>query len=272
MSCRGTRRTTLPQIIHESKTLAKYTRWRLTGKNVVLIGHQRELLTKKLTRKIFEIRGNSCQNSGMVNFRDYRAGIPGDLLASDVKYRRGMKNSRFSTKTWLYRVVETNTCSRLTQNTARLRSSGPEDRSLAMFCISLEQMFVSTTRRSDARRVDCNSYLSDCIDSWWLHVNVMPSTSVGDLRGHLHAFDAYWGDGVDHGHLDRSFYLDVHEWTHVRTSPDCIHLLSPYYIAYVCRSLKPGFHYPSWRRKLTARVDGWPVSITRQHGPCWRVM
>jgi len=21
---------------------------------------------------------------------------------------------------------------------------------------------------------------------------------------------------------------------------------------------------------LTARVDGWPVSITRQHGPCWR--
>ena len=24
--------------------------------------------------------------------------------------------------------------------------------------------------------------------------------------------------------------------------------------------------------ELTARVDGWPVSITRQHGPCWRVM
>jgi len=34
--------------------------------------------------------------------------------------------------------------------------------------------------------------------------------------------------------------------------------------------LKPGFHYPSWRPELTARVDGWPVSITRQHGPCWR--
>jgi len=30
-------------------------------------------------------------------------------------------------------------------------------------------------------------------------------------------------------------------------------------------SLKPGFHYPSWRPELTARVDGWPVSITRQH-------
>jgi len=34
--------------------------------------------------------------------------------------------------------------------------------------------------------------------------------------------------------------------------------------------LKPGFYYPSWRPELTARVDGWPVSITRQHGPCWR--
>ena len=52
--------------------------------------------------------------------------------------------------------------------------------------------------------------------------------------------------------------------------------------------LKPGFHYPSWRPKFTAWVDGWPVTITRQHvdgrafplaeltglqhGPCWRVM
>jgi len=34
--------------------------------------------------------------------------------------------------------------------------------------------------------------------------------------------------------------------------------------------VKPGLHYPS---SLTARVNGpsWrPVSITRQHGPCWR--
>ena len=38
----------------------------------------------------------------------------------------------------------------------------------------------------------------------------------------------------------------------------------------VVASLKPGFHYQSWRPELTARVDGWPVSITRQHGPCWR--
>ena len=35
-------------------------------------------------------------------------------------------------------------------------------------------------------------------------------------------------------------------------------------------TVKPGFHYPSWRPALTARVDGWPVSITHQHGPCWR--
>jgi len=35
-------------------------------------------------------------------------------------------------------------------------------------------------------------------------------------------------------------------------------------------TVKPGFHYPSWRLKLTARVDGWPISITRQHGPCRR--
>jgi len=34
--------------------------------------------------------------------------------------------------------------------------------------------------------------------------------------------------------------------------------------------LKPGFHYPSWRPELKAQVDGWPVSISRLHGPCWR--
>ena len=41
---------------------------------------------------------------------------------------------------------------------------------------------------------------------------------------------------------------------------------------YKCESLmsssvrvKPGFHYLSWRPELTV-----PVSITRQHGPCWR--
>ena len=36
--------------------------------------------------------------------------------------------------------------------------------------------------------------------------------------------------------------------------------------------VKPGFHYPSWRPELTTRVDGWPVSITRQHGPLARAV
>ena len=51
----------------------------------------------------------------------------------------------------------------------------------------------------------------------------------------------------------------VQATTYRRDSPD---------VAKLC--LKPRFHYPSWRPELTARVDGWPVSITRQHGPCWR--
>ena len=43
------------------------------------------------------------------------------------------------------------------------------------------------------------------------------------------------------------------------------HSTSSYGLMYAC--IKPGFHYPSWRPELKARVDGWPVSITRQH---WR--
>ena len=42
------------------------------------------------------------------------------------------------------------------------------------------------------------------------------------------------------------------------------------YLISVADRLKPGFHYPNWRPELTARVGGWPVSITRQYGPCWR--
>jgi len=38
------------------------------------------------------------------------------------------------------------------------------------------------------------------------------------------------------------------------------------------KAVKSGFHYPSWRPELVAQVDGWPVPITHQHGPCWRVM
>ena len=58
-------------------------------------------------------------------------------------------------------------------------------------------------------------------------------------------------------------------------------------IHWLNQPVKPGFHYPSWRPELTARVDGWRVSTSRvdggpstrlvetrarQHGPCWWVM
>jgi len=33
---------------------------------------------------------------------------------------------------------------------------------------------------------------------------------------------------------------------------------------------KARFPLPELRPELTAQVDGWPVSITRQHGPSWR--
>jgi len=32
---------------------------------------------------------------------------------------------------------------------------------------------------------------------------------------------------------------------------------------------KARFPLPELTARVTARVDGWPVSITRQHGPCW---
>ena len=53
------------------------------------------------------------------------------------------------------------------------------------------------------------------------------------------------------------FYVYVCVWyVVITTDGNCILI-----------SLKPGFHYPSWRPELTARVDGWPVSITRRLGP-----
>ena len=62
----------------------------------------------------------------------------------------------------------------------------------------------------------------------------------------------------------------------VDCSPDCTTTLylgnTPY--IYWTRKGQPASKarfplYPSWRPELTARIDGWPVSITRQHGPCW---
>ena len=50
---------------------------------------------------------------------------------------------------------------------------------------------------------------------------------------------------------------------------------------YTWYSVKPGFHYPSWRPeltvdRLTGSVDGPSTRLVetraRQHGPCWRVM
>jgi len=39
------------------------------------------------------------------------------------------------------------------------------------------------------------------------------------------------------------------------------------------KGVKPGFHYPSWRPELTARVDEWPVSTgARFHWPSWRAV
>ena len=55
-----------------------------------------------------------------------------------------------------------------------------------------------------------------------------------------------------------------------RYSQPTVYLQSISYIKIWRAKVKPGFYYPSWRPELTARVDGWPVSITRQRGPCWR--
>jgi len=42
-----------------------------------------------------------------------------------------------------------------------------------------------------------------------------------------------------------------------------------YFAAVLYRTaIRPKARFPL--TELTARVDGWPVSITRQHGPCWR--
>jgi len=59
------------------------------------------------------------------------------------------------------------------------------------------------------------------------------------------------------------------KWTAMHSYIHCINNNDKHAGLY-CKTLKLGFHYPSWRPELTAGVDGWPVSITRQHGWCWR--
>ena len=67
---------------------------------------------------------------------------------------------------------------------------------------------------------------------------------------------------------------NIHQWRDIKPW-SC--LRPSYFPLIITRSdeslrFKPGFHYPSWRPELTARVDGWPVSITRQHGPLTRAV
>ena len=67
----------------------------------------------------------------------------------------------------------------------------------------------------------------------------------------------------------------VGEWfwrhpLHWHTTPRLQEIHRTWCIYHASFAFKVGFHYPSSRPELTARVDGWPVSITRQHGPCWR--
>ena len=54
----------------------------------------------------------------------------------------------------------------------------------------------------------------------------------------------------------------------------CPTCMPGFFPLYACTVVKPGFHYqyPSWRPELTARVDGWSVSITRQLGPLTRAV
>ena len=56
----------------------------------------------------------------------------------------------------------------------------------------------------------------------------------------------------------QSVYTSVQNWKTVENS------LAEFALPGAAVWLEPGFHYPSWRPELTARVDGWPVSITRQ--------
>jgi len=53
-------------------------------------------------------------------------------------------------------------------------------------------------------------------------------------------------------------------------STDSILIVTSWYTILTRSSCRPEARFPL--PELTARVDGWPVSITRQHGPCWRAV
>jgi len=43
-------------------------------------------------------------------------------------------------------------------------------------------------------------------------------------------------------------------------------------VCYLLYNIGFSLHWLELSPVSTTRVDGWPVSISRQHGPCWRVM
>jgi len=62
----------------------------------------------------------------------------------------------------------------------------------------------------------------------------------------------------------------ISRWQHLlsaTTSPLCLPITNKVDAnTSLCILLKPGFHYPSWRPELTARVDGFHYPSTRARG------
>jgi len=126
----------------------------------------------------------------------------------------------------------------------------------------------------------CIFYMCFYFAAFWRNNKRLPVAKVGDARRQKHPFS----------HIT-SFLLSLHSicrlpslsvllpfapflaqpaaWTALRV---LLIIMSPSLQFLRKKWLKPGFHYPSWRPELTARIDGWPVSITRQLGPLTRAV
>ena len=96
----------------------------------------------------------------------------------------------------------------------------------------------------------------------WPPVVVLPdSPKIIPIR----YFDAIWLSTVCHVDVHHRRRVDYIAFNCILT----IHIDYNKMLSHdVNKRVKPGFHYRV--PELTARVDGWPVSITREHGPCWR--
>jgi len=129
----------------------------------------------------------------------------------------------------------------------------------------------SETRRNPFSRVICQI----AADDWdvgvgrrrvrvvvWPPVVVLPdSPKIIPIR----YFDAIWLSTVCHVDVHHRRRVDYIAFNCILT----IHIDYNKMLSHdVNKRVKPGFHYRV--PELTARVDGWPVSITREHGPCWR--